>query len=141
MRKIITTLPSVLLIAFALFASVGANAANHKAKPYETVGEAAEATTFAKSIEDLPLMPGLALVEEKDLLIIFGKQRIAQTTAKGRGVDVDAVYYFYQETLPQLGWKQHNMKLYFRNGEQLRLQARSSDEDGITYVSFEVLPE
>ena len=47
-------------------------------------------TNFAKVIDDLPLMPGLQLVEGEDVLFaepVLG--RIAETTAEGP-VDIDA---------------------------------------------------
>src|ERR1700743_433079 len=50
---------------------------------------------FAKVIEDLPLMPGLQLVEDEDVLFSTpGSGRIAETNAIG-SVDIDEVYKFY----------------------------------------------
>ncbi|MGE4351467.1 MAG: hypothetical protein AB7E52_04680 [Bdellovibrionales bacterium] len=106
---------------------------------YSRIGDNLEVSRFAKAIEDLPLMPGLGVVEDKDMLFIFGSSRIAQTTLKG-GVDIDRVYYFYQATLPQLGWKEITPKLYERSGERLHMKASSANRDGMTYVQFEVEP-
>lgn len=103
------------------------------------IGEEAEGTLFAKSIEDLPLMKGLEIVEDKDLVFIFGDKRIAQTTLKGR-VDIDSVYYFYHKILPSLGWKPVTKRLYVRNGEQLRMDASAANNEGLTYVRFGVEP-
>jgi len=103
------------------------------------VGQAAEDTLFAKSIEDLPIMKGLEIVEDKDLVFVFGDKRIAQTTLKGR-VDIDKVYYFYNSVLPSLGWKSLTMRLYERDGEQLHLNASSANKEGLTFVHFEVTP-
>lgn len=94
---------------------------------------------FSKTIEDLPLMSGLEVVGGQDVLFVFGSDRIAQTTVSGH-VDIDEVYYFYQETLPQLGWSETTPRLYERNGERLRIEASSANADGKTYVRFEVEP-
>jgi hypothetical protein len=84
-----------------------------------TIGqEAAEGILFAKSIEDLPVMKGLEIEEDKDLIFVFGDKRIAQTTLRG-WVDIDEVYYFYRKVLPSLGWKFLSMRQYERNGENL----------------------
>src|ERR1700679_2747005 len=62
---------------------------------------------FTKVIDDLPLMPGLQLVEDEDVLFSSGSSRIAETNAIGP-VDIDAVYAFYKKSLPHLGWKTVN---------------------------------
>lgn len=84
-------------------------------------------------------MNGLEVVGGQDVLFVFGSERIAQTMVKGK-VDVDEVYYFYQETLPQLGWAEVTPRLYERNGERLRIEASSANADGATHVRFEVEP-
>lgn len=98
------------------------------------------ASKFAQAIEDLPLMPGLEVESDHDMLFIFGSDRIAQTTVAGK-VDVDEVYYFYQATLPQLGWSEVTPRLYERQGEQLHIDARSANADGTAHVRFEVVPD
>ena len=132
---------SALLCACVLLASSPVMAA-YARKPVSsvpTIGQVSEKTRFAKAIEDLPLMAGLELDDSNDVVFIFGSNRIAQTTAKG-WVDIDAVYYYYQDTLPELGWKQISTRLYERNGEMLHLNASSANADGMTYVTFEVEP-
>ncbi|HBM91332.1 MAG TPA: hypothetical protein DD400_05615 [Rhodospirillaceae bacterium] len=106
---------------------------------YPLVGAQAKHTVFANSIEDLPVMLGLDVVEDKDVFILFGAERIAQTTLKGK-VDVDDVYYFYRRALPELGWKQINAKAYERGGERLLMQPSSANKEGMTYVRFSVEP-
>lgn len=103
------------------------------------IRDTAPESRFSKAIEDLPLMPGLEVEKDQDMVFVFGAERIAQTTVFGR-VDVDDVYYFYQDTLPQLGWIEITPRLYERNGERLHIQARSSNADGMAYVRFEVEP-
>ncbi len=108
--------------------------------PLPTIGhEAAEGVLFAKSIEDLPVMKGLEIEEDKDLIFVFGSKRIAETTLRG-WVDIDEVYHFYRKVLPALGWKFLSMRHYERNGEKLRLDASSANSEGMTYVRFAVEP-
>lgn len=125
---------SLILCALsALLLPVSAQAA------LPTVAQSAERTEFTKSIEDLPVMKGLEVVEDKDLLVLFGDARIAETTLKGR-VDVDSVYYFYRDTLPSLGWTPLSMKLYERGEEYLHLEVNSANREGMTYVTFSITP-
>lgn len=93
---------------------------------------------FTKVIEDLPLMPGLDLVPQEDMIFLTHTGRIAATTAEGL-VDVDQVYYFYASSLPQLGWKKVDARNYIRNNEHLRLDAKADGK--VTRVKFSVTPE
>lgn len=93
---------------------------------------------FTKVIEDLPLMPGLDLVPQEDMIFLTHTGRIAATTAQGL-VDVDQVYYFYASSLPQLGWKKIDARNYIRSNERLRLDAKA--EGKVTKVKFSVTPE
>lgn len=109
----------------------------------EGTGGAAEsepdATAFATVIDDLPLMPGLALVTDEDVLFTARAGRIAQTVAAGP-VDVDSVYAFYQKTLPQLGWKATDARTFEREKETLRIDATSVTRDASTLVRFSLHP-
>jgi len=93
---------------------------------------------FTNVIDDLPLMPGLELVEDEDVLFAAPKAgRIAETTAQGI-VDIDEVYKFYRRSLPQLGWKMVDNRTYERESDRLRIDARA--EDKVTTVRFSVRP-
>lgn len=95
-------------------------------------------TNFAKVIDDLPLMPGLQLVEGEDVLFaepVLG--RIAETTAEGT-VDIDALYDFYRRSLPGLGWKYIDARNYIREGDHLRIDAHAEGKQ--TSVRFSVRP-
>ena len=93
---------------------------------------------FTKVIDDLPLMPGLQLVEDEDVLFSApGSGRIAETNAVGP-VDIDAVYNFYKKSLPHLGWKVVNAHTYEREGEKLSISAHANNK--ITLVNFSVKP-
>ena len=145
MNKSIRITACVLCLGAALGAmsaraAVNINETNAKPKAFAHVGEANTQTLFTKAIEDLPIMPNLELVENDDVLFIKKTGRIAQTTLKGP-VDIDSVYVFYEQTLPQLGWKQVNPKLYARESELLRVEASSANAEGLTFVRFSVEPE
>jgi hypothetical protein len=99
---------------------------------------AAEPPHFTKVIEDLPLMPGLQLVEDEDVLFAEpGAGRIAETNAIGP-VEIEDVYKFYRHSLPHLGWKTVDTHTYVREGEQLRIDAHANQK--ITVVRFTVKP-
>jgi len=93
---------------------------------------------FTKVIDDLPLMPGLQLVEDRDLLFsepVLG--RIAETNAEGP-VDIDDVYHFYQKSLLGLGWKMIDARNYLREQDHLRIDAHADGK--VTTVRFSVRP-
>jgi glucose/arabinose dehydrogenase len=93
---------------------------------------------FANVIDDLPLMPGLAVVPQDDVLFVTPRAgRIAETTASG-AVDIDDVYRFYSRTLPQLGWINVDARRYRRANEILRIDAHA--EGKVTMVTFSVKP-
>jgi len=93
---------------------------------------------FAKVIDDLPLMPGLELVPDNDVLFVVPRSgRIAYTEARGM-VDVDEVYKFYRRSLPQLGWKVVDARSFQREKDVLRIDAHA--EDKVTTVRFSVKP-
>lgn len=99
---------------------------------------AAQAPEFAEVIEDLPLMPGLKLVNGEDVLFTAPQAgRIAITEAAGP-VGADAVYAFYRRSLPPLGWKVLDKRNYEREGERLMIEAKTGEK--ITKVRFSVKP-
>lgn len=129
-------------VFFFLFLSVVAFAASpsNVNKPHGFASASAkEQQKFAKVIDDLPLMPGLELQDDKDVLFLSGSSRIAQTTAVGM-VDIDEVYYYYESSLPQLGWKKIDARTYERGGERLRLDVRGNNPSGMTIARFSVEP-
>ena len=83
--------------------------------------QAQETSRFISVLDDLPLMQGL--VEDADSATVFD-------TARGRIVEVfdsgalkeGRVLAFYDETLPQLGWRRVASGLFRREGEVLSLE-------------------
>jgi hypothetical protein len=134
MKKII---PAALSLAlFALL--VSASWADSNINPSQRGSEGTVAQ-FTKVIDDLPLMPGLTPVEEKDVLFTSPTGRIAQTTATG-SVDVDSVYQFYKSSLPHLGWKIVDARTYERDNERLRIDVSGVNPKATTVVRFSVQP-
>jgi glucose/arabinose dehydrogenase len=96
------------------------------------------APEFTKIIEDLPLMPGLELLPDNDVLFLTARSgRIAESTAQGL-VDVDEVYKFYRRSLPHLGWKIIDARTFQRDHDVLRIDAHADQK--ITTVRFSVKP-
>jgi hypothetical protein len=99
--------------------------------------EGARAAAFVEGTEDVPLMPGLAMVEGAGTVFDSPQGRIVEAYAKGN-VARDAVLDFYGKTLPQLGWRPDGPGTFRREGESLRLEIYS-EKDGTT-VRFYLSP-
>jgi hypothetical protein len=99
--------------------------------------ECAQAAAFVEGTEDVPLMPGLAMVEGAGTVFDSPQGRIVEAYAKGK-VARDAVLDFYGKTLPQLGWRPDGSGTFRREGETLRLEIYS-EADGTT-VRFYLAP-
>ena len=111
----------LLVSAFALFAA--------------TV-EAAEG--YLAGIPDLPLMPGLQEVPDSGLVFDKPEGRIVEAYAAGETTP-QAVAAFYDQTLPQLGWRREKPGSYLREGERLSLDVESGAQ-GVT-VLFRLFPQ
>lgn len=93
---------------------------------------------YVAGIPDLPLMPGLQELPEGGLLFDKPGGRIAEAFARG-SVTPQSVFAFYDETLPQLGWRRAGRGSYQREGEQLELDL-GQDARGTT-VHFRLFPQ
>ena len=96
------------------------------------------ADAFVAGTEDLPLMPGLAMVKDAGLVFDTPQGRIVEAYAKGNTTR-KAVLEFYDQTLPQLGWKAAGIALYRREVEALRLELYQ-EKDWLT-VRFYLAPD
>ena len=106
---------------------------------FDSETSVASASTFAKGIDDLPLMAGLEPTNDKDVVFVSSSGRIVQAEAKGP-VEADQIYSYYQKTLPPLGWKAIDGRTYERNQERLRISANSNATESVTQVRFSVQP-
>ena len=79
-----------------------------------------EAAGFISTIEDLPLMPGL-IEEEGGMVFDSARGRIVEVFATG-WVSEGVVRGFYDETLPQLGWRPDGPGVFRREREILKVE-------------------
>lgn len=93
---------------------------------------------YLAGIPDLPLMPGLREVPDSGLIFDKPQGRIVEAYAVGAATP-QAVTAFYDETLPQLGWRREQPGAYLREGERLSLEFVRSAE-GVT-VLFRLFPQ
>jgi len=99
-------------------------------------------SVYVPGTEDVPLMPGLAADEAASLIFDKPQGRIVEAEARG-AVTRHAVMAFYEESLPQLGWrrtaaKSTTTKSYERDGERLSLDF--DGRDGNLQVAFTLAP-
>ncbi len=93
---------------------------------------------YVAGIPDLPLMPGLQSLPDSGLVFDKPGGRIVEAFAEG-DVEAQAVHGFYDQTLPQLGWRREAAGAYLREGERLRLDL--SEEAGHLTVHFRLFPQ
>ncbi len=98
----------------------------------------AQDTVFLGTIEDVPLMPGLAEAVDDGMIFESPSGRIAEAHAWG-AVTRRQVLDFYAATLPQLGWEREAAGRFRREGEILRLQFDDGDRSGLD-VRFALTP-
>ncbi|MBC8337775.1 MAG: hypothetical protein ISR51_06775 [Rhodospirillales bacterium] len=105
-----------------------------------TAAMAGESPVFISVLDDLPLMKGL--VEAPDSATVFdtARGRIVEAVAEG-ALQKDRVLAFYEQTLPQLGWKTEAPGVFRREGEVLRLEfsSQSTPSPGGTPATRSVL--
>jgi hypothetical protein len=95
------------------------------------------AESFVTGTDDLPLMPGLALIDGAGVVFDTPQGRIVEAYARGR-TKRSAVLEFYDATLPQLGWRATSSGSFRREGEVLRLELY--EETGGLTVRFYISP-
>jgi len=100
-------------------------------------------STYVPGTEDVPLMPGLSADEAASLIFDKPQGRIVEAAARG-AVTRHAVMAFYEESLPQLGWRRSVQntatasKSFERDGERLSLDF--DGRDGNLQVAFTLAP-
>jgi len=96
------------------------------------------ADRFVSGIDDLPLMPGLEEVDGSAMVFSKPEGRIIEVMARG-AVTSDAVYAFYDRTLPELGWRRQEAGRWQRENELLRFDM-SDDPKGLV-IQFSLTPQ
>ena len=113
MRFPMPPMPFAAFVAVTLLCGLAAVAPVSHPRAQETAG-------FVSTIEDLPLMPGL-IEEEGGMVFDSARGRIVETFATG-WVNEGAVRDFYDETLPQLGWRPLGQGAFQRENEILMVE-------------------
>ena len=84
-------------------------------------GPAARADGFVAGMDDVPLMPGLTLLDDAGMAFDDEAGRVVESYAYGVVTEAE-VLAFYDETLPQLGWQATGLGSYGRESELLRIE-------------------
>lgn len=104
---------------------------------------AAGSGPFVPGTTDVPVMPGLGAAESEPLVFDKPGGRIVQAVLSG-DVPRQAVLAFYDQTLPQLGWRRTADRVFVREGEELRLEfpqpAQQAKSAAGTAVRFTLTP-
>jgi hypothetical protein len=87
----------------------------------------AGAGDFLPGFDDLPVMPGLEAVDGAGIVFDTPAGRIIEGYAEGKVTEA-SVRHFYDETLPQLGWRQVSKNEFRREGEQLKIDFKGKDQ-------------
>lgn len=88
----------------------------------------------ATILDGVPLMEGLQLATDKDLLTILPEFGGSQPTVTVGIVDVDDLYNFYKRELPPLGWQPVTGHSYARGKEMLEIH--TAVDGKLTTVTF-----
>jgi hypothetical protein len=113
---------AVALGMAALALAVAASGPIGLARPAaaETAADAPAPAPFIERLGDVPLMPGLSIVDDGGVDFDAPGGRIVEVTAAG-AVPRAAVLHFYRQSLPPLGWNGRDL-VYQREGEKLRIE-------------------
>ena len=95
-------------------------------------------TNFITGIEDLPIFESLEIDEEN--LIIFDKADSRLVTVNLFGtVNLGEVKDYYENILPNFGWKMINKKKYVRDSEILNLEYKIKNKK--VYLTVKIKPK
>lgn len=81
----------------------------------------AQAPAFFEALYDVPVMQGLQEIPDETMLFDKPDGRIATVVAATSSLKAQDVLKFYDQTLPQMGWKKVKNNQYVRDGDQLVL--------------------
>ena len=92
---------------------------------------------FVAGFTDLPLLPGLLVAD--DATVVFEKPggRLVRAIAKGDRTE-EAFWRFYEETLPELGWRTVKRGKFVRDKENLHIDVEKNESQLI--VRFAIAP-
>ncbi len=93
---------------------------------------------YVSGIEDLPLYFGFDAEENGTVSYDSADGRIIDAAFSSKKVAANDVRKFYDETLPQLGWKKVEYQVYRREGETLKVNIL--EQNGNTSLKFQIRP-
>jgi hypothetical protein len=93
---------------------------------------------FFEALYDVPVMPGLEEVKEQAMLFDKPDGRIASVVAASKSLNASDISRFYDESLPQLGWKKTAQNQYVRGVDRLVMDLTKSPP--LTVVHFTLSP-
>lgn len=96
------------------------------------------ADRFVSGIADLPLMPGLEEIDGSAMVFSKPQGRIVKVKAHG-AITGGAVRAFYDQTLPQLGWRPGTNGGWQRENEVLRVEM-TTNKKGLV-IEFSLTPQ
>lgn len=96
------------------------------------------AEQFLAGLEDVPVMPGIEVVENAGVTFDSPAGRIIEAYAAG-AVNRNAVRSYYRAALPQLGWTRTGPLVFDRAGERLTIELLGQSTAPVT-VRFELGP-
>jgi len=99
---------------------------------------AGDAYAFLHGMEDIPLMAGLYEIPEETLVFDKPEGRIVHAAAASENAGRGEIEAFYNNTLPQMGWRSAGAGSFVRQGEELQISVQQNE--GYSLVMFTVLP-
>ena len=103
------------------------------------MAETARAPVFFEALYDVPVMPGLEEVKDQAMLFDKPDGRIASVVAASKSLNAGEISRFYDESLPQLGWKKTAQNQYVRGKDRLVMDLSKSPP--LTVVHFTLSPD
>ena len=100
--------------------------------------ETLHAPVFFEALYDVPVMPGLEEVKDQAMLFDKPDGRIASVVAASRNLSAADITRFYDESLPQLGWKKTLQNQYVRGEDRLVMDLTGTPP--LTVVHFTLSP-
>lgn len=92
-----------------------------------TIAFAQDTYRYVPGTEDIPVYQGLVENKEARLLYDVVEGNIVDTLFEGDASSYNNIKHFYEETLPQIGWKKVKYQIYERGDERLELDYSLSD--------------
>ena len=96
-----------------------------------TLAVPAHATDYLSGISDLPLPAGLVEAKDKSTVFDSAVGRVVTAYASGPGT-ADSVHDFYDDTLPQLGWKETDEGNWRRDKQTLKIDVLGPEAGPVT---------